>query len=83
MFSWNGKCVRSTGLLVYMYDVTFLKELAGKLNPVLCIDWVRSRKTMQEVTMIEFRHWIGELGSHICDVIDMMPSPEVQNVAWR
>ena len=33
--------------------------------------------------MIEFGTWIGELASDLCDVIDMTPSPEVQNVARR
>nr|XP_049464883.1 uncharacterized protein LOC120956082 [Anopheles coluzzii] len=75
--------VNASGLLAYMYDVTLLKELVRKLPPVLCIDWARTRKTMQEVTMIEFGTWISELASDLCDVIDMTPSPEVQNVARR
>ncbi|XP_065074000.1 uncharacterized protein LOC135698068 [Ochlerotatus camptorhynchus] len=50
--------VDACGLQEYMYNITLLHQLVGKLPPSLKLNWAQHRRTLSTVNLATFSEWI-------------------------
>ncbi|XP_065094740.1 uncharacterized protein LOC135715349 [Ochlerotatus camptorhynchus] len=78
--------VDACGLHEYMYNVTLLHQLVGKLPPSLKLNWAQHRRTLSLVNLATFSDWIHAL-AEAASVVVFPPAihdgKPTQNEAWR
>ncbi|XP_065090559.1 uncharacterized protein LOC135711619 [Ochlerotatus camptorhynchus] len=65
--------VDACGLQEYMYNVTLLHQLVGKLPPSLKLNWAQHRRTLSLVNLATFSEWIYAL-AEAASVVVFLPA---------